>query len=88
MLIAGFLALLLGALEFGADILMFAAVFAKNFIKTALLLFGKLAVYAVSIWLTLQFFRAFVIAAGIGFGVGFLCCIILYGAIKLPRKNG
>lgn len=88
MLIAGCLALLLGALEFGADILMFAAVFAGNYKKTFLLLIGKLAVYAFSIWLVLQFFRAFLTAAGIGFGAGFLCCILLYGVIKLTRKNG
>ena len=88
MLITGFLALLLGALEFAADIPLFASVFAGNYKKTALWILLKLAGYALSIWLVLAFFRAFLTAAGIGFGAGFLCCILLYGVIKLTRKSG
>lgn len=88
MLIAGIAACCLGALEFFMDTRLFSAVFAGNYKKAALLIFAKLAVYALCIWVLLAFFRDYVPGAGIGFGIGFLIYLIFYAVRFAGKKDG
>ena len=88
MLIAGLIAFVFGLLQFVCNILLFPAVFGGRWLRTGLLILAKLVFYAAGISLLLTWFRALVRGAAIGFGAGFLLCIIAYGICKIGYKGG
>lgn len=88
MLIAGVIAFVPGALQFWLNKLLFGAVFAKDYVKAALLVPAKLALYGGCIALLMLRFRAFVIPAAVGFGAGFLLCTAVYAALSFGKKDG
>ena len=88
MLIAGAVALGFGLLEFWLNTVLFPAVFAGNYGKTALCILAKFAGYGVGIGLLILKFKAFTVPAAIGFGAGFLVYMVVYTALKIIKKDG
>ena len=87
MLIAGVIAFVFGLLQFICNILLFPAVFDGKWGRVCALLLAKLAIYAAGVAVLLLWFRVLVKGAAIGFGAGFLICIIVYGIYKLAYKK-
>ena len=84
--IAIFAAIFFALGQFYLDTVMFAAVFTAKAIKALLPLMLKMLCYGIAFWLLFKLFKAFIVAAAIGFGIGFFPSILIYGFYKL-RKN-
>lgn len=80
------LAMLFAVGQFYLDTRLFSAVFTEKPIKAFLPLIIKMALYGIAFLLLYKLFKAFIVAAAIGFGIGFFPSVLIYGFLKL-RKN-
>lgn len=88
MVLTAIVACLIGIGEFICNIFLFPAVFSGNFLRVGLLLLLKIAVYALSLFVLIHFFVAYVMGAAVGFGVGFIPALFLYGVYSIGKNKG
>ena len=85
MILTGLAAAVLAVLQLFLDAVMFRSVFSGKPLRAVALLLLKLALYAGGFALLFLCFRAYVTGAAVGFGVGFLPTVLLYGLLQFKR---
>lgn len=80
------IAFVFGILQFLCNIILFPAVFAGKILRVGGLLFLKIGVYALGLWLLFKMFRAFLFVSLSGFGAGFFLFLAVYAIAKLSRR--
>ena len=81
-ILAAIVALAVGVGQVMLDTVLFRAAFASQTIKMLLALLGKIAVYGGFFYLLFTVFRAGIVGAAVGFGIGFFPGLLLWYLFK------
>lgn len=84
--LAFLLAAAVGALQVGADTVLYGAFFARRYAKGVCAVLLKLALYGVFLWLLFRLLQAYVVMAAVGYAAGFFPLLLAYCFVKL-KKN-